>query len=186
MFSQVRHRHVITGPYSNRNPLTSAGGAYVPPFFGGMYAARYASPCNRPLTRPAPAGENAGRGPPSPQGRGRRTRPRGARRVVRKLPFSEAVGGQQDLVLRVSGFAHACNAHRRLPFDRAFGFADSTPDTKVRVHTWLLDRQLLALNVQDFNFFKPDGLLGCGAMLLADDTGLRVGPGQAAILVNVG
>ena len=28
------------------------------------------SPCNRPLTRPAPAGESAGSGTPSPQGRG--------------------------------------------------------------------------------------------------------------------
>src|SRR5208337_633689 len=100
-------------------------------------------------------------------------------------PFTEATRGQQYLVLRVSGFANACNAHRRLPFDRAFGFADSAPDAKVRVHTWLLDHQLLALNVQDFNLFKPDGLLGCRAMLLADDTRPRVGPGEAAILVNV-
>src|SRR5208337_3845737 len=30
------------------------------------------SACNRPLTRPAPAGENAGRGTRSPQGRGQR------------------------------------------------------------------------------------------------------------------
>ena len=29
--------------------------------------------CNRPLTRPAPAGESAGSGTPPPQGRGQRT-----------------------------------------------------------------------------------------------------------------
>jgi hypothetical protein len=41
------------------------------------------SPCKRPLTRPAPAGESAGSGTPSPQGR--RQRPN-------SLPFSPANG----------------------------------------------------------------------------------------------
>jgi hypothetical protein len=42
----------------------------VPHTSGAMWA----SPTKRPLTRPAPAGESDGRGPPSPQGRGMETK----------------------------------------------------------------------------------------------------------------
>jgi hypothetical protein len=49
----------------------SAGRAYVPLLFGGMYATRFAPTRNRPLTRPAPAGESAVAGHPLPRGRAR-------------------------------------------------------------------------------------------------------------------
>jgi hypothetical protein len=44
--------------------------------------------CNRPLTRPAPAGENAGRRPPSPMGRGQRPN---------SLPFSSGNGEKLEV-----------------------------------------------------------------------------------------
>jgi anhydro-N-acetylmuramic acid kinase len=61
-------------PFFAQKPPKSAGREqfgqqFIQQFFLG-HQDDAASPLKRPLTRPAPAGENAGGGPPSPQGRG--------------------------------------------------------------------------------------------------------------------
>ena len=61
-------------PFFTKRPPKSAGREqfgqqFIQQFFLG-HQDDAASPLKKPLTRPAPAGENAGGGPPSPQGRG--------------------------------------------------------------------------------------------------------------------
>jgi 1,6-anhydro-N-acetylmuramate kinase len=61
-------------PFFTQQPPKSAGREQFGQWFITHFFLRYhgdaALPLERPLTRPAPAGENAGGGPPSPQGRG--------------------------------------------------------------------------------------------------------------------
>jgi anhydro-N-acetylmuramic acid kinase len=75
---------ILRLPFFAQKPPKSAGREQFGQAFINQYFLRLqgdaASPLQRPLTRPAPAGENAGGGPPSPQGRGLEIkRGRGAR-----------------------------------------------------------------------------------------------------------
>jgi anhydro-N-acetylmuramic acid kinase len=96
-------------PFFARKPPKSAGREqfgqqFIQQFFLG-HQGDAASPLKRPLTRPAPAGENAGGGPPSPQGRGLeikrggRARPEDLLRTATELTARTVAGALERFVL---------------------------------------------------------------------------------------
>ena len=101
---------ILPMPFFSQPPPKSAGReqfgqGFINQFFIGLKGYT-ASTLERPHTRPAPAGENAGGGPPSPQGRGlemkrgrRGARPEDLLRTATELTARTIAGGLDRFVL---------------------------------------------------------------------------------------
>ena len=77
------------------------------------------------------------------------------------------------------------DANSRLVIEGALILTDATSNAAFAGHVRALHVHQRTVGALHLDRFQPDGLVGHGAHLLAHDAILIIGPGNAAILVDV-